>query len=123
MIQLVGHVRQADGVDIEYGGRVRVRPHLWRIAGDKQQIVQSQGCRAEQVRHHTEQISVAATVMQNGLNADLAFDEHGSRLSRHSRLCTRAVGNIYAVNTCGFQQPDRIERFLRIAAFWRQNLD
>jgi hypothetical protein len=40
VIELVDHIRQADRVDVENGGRVRIRAHLWRIAGDDQQIVQ-----------------------------------------------------------------------------------
>ena len=98
MIELVDHVRQADRVDVENGGRVRVRPHLWRIAGDDKQIVQAESRGAEQVGHHPEQIAVAAAVMQNGLDADLAFDQHGRRLRGHSRLRARAVGNIDAVD-------------------------
>src|SRR5687767_7810252 len=38
VIELIYHVRQTDRVDVEHGGRVRVRAHLRGIAGDDQQI-------------------------------------------------------------------------------------
>ncbi len=109
VVEFVDHVGQADGVDVKNGGRVRIRPHFWRIAGDQKQIVQPQRSGSEQIGHHPEQIPVAAAVMQNGLDADLAFDQNGGRLGRHSRLSTRAVGNIYAVNTGVLQQSDRFQ--------------
>ena len=36
MVHQVGHVRQADRIDVEHRGRVGIRPHLRRIAGDQQ---------------------------------------------------------------------------------------
>ena len=78
---------------------------------------------SEQIGHHAEQVAVAAAVMQDGLDADLAFDKHGGRLGGHTRLGTRAVGDIYAVNSCVFQQANRIKRFLRVTALWRQYFD
>ena len=61
--------------------------------------------------------------MQNGLDADLAFDQNSRRLGRHSRLRTGSVGDVHAVHTRVFQQADRIERLIGVAAFRRQNLD
>ena len=61
--------------------------------------------------------------MQNGLNADLAFDENCGRLGGHPRLCTRAVRDIYAIDAGIFEQSDRVESFFGVAAFRRQDLD
>ena len=123
VVEFVDHVGQADGVDVENGGRVRIRTHFWRIAGDEQQIVQAQRCGSEQIGHHTEQVPVAAAVVQNRLDPDLAFDQYGSCLCGHSSLRPRAVGDIYTIDTGIFQQSDGVESLRGVASLWRQNLD
>src|SRR5690606_13829610 len=40
VVELVDHIREADRIDVKDGGRVRIRPHFWRIAGYQEQVVQ-----------------------------------------------------------------------------------
>ncbi len=79
MIQLVDHIGQTDRVNIENGRRIRIRPHLRRIAGNDQKIAQAQRRRAEQIRLHSEQVSVATAVMRDGFDADLLLDDQWKR--------------------------------------------
>ena len=85
--------------------------------------MQTESRRAEQIGHHSEQISITTAIMQNGFDADLLFDENRRRLCAHSRLCARSIGNIYRVNARINQKPNRIESFLRVTTFRRQNFD
>ena len=49
VVQLVDHVRQTDRVDIKHGRRIRIWSHLWRIAGDHENVAQTERRGAEQV--------------------------------------------------------------------------
>ena len=80
-----GHqVGQSDAVDVEHGGGVGVGPHLRRVAGDDQQVVEPAGRGAEQVGQHAEQVAVAAGVVDDRLEPDLALDQQPARAARPS---------------------------------------
>ena len=124
MVQLVHHVRQANRVDVEHSGRVRIRAHLRRIAGNQKQVPQAQRRGAQQVGHHAEQIAIAAAVVQHRLRFRFRVLHHQRRGHRaHARLRARPVGNVDAIDTRVFQKPDRIQSLPRIAAFRRQHFD
>ena len=123
VVQLVHHVRQTNRVDVKNCSRVRIRPHLRRIAGNQKQVMQAERGGSQQVRHHSEQIAIAAAVVQHRLDSDFALDQNRSGHRAHARLRARPVRNVDAIDAGVFQQPDRIERLPGIAAFRWQYFD
>src|SRR5262245_36579935 len=123
VVEVVDQVRQTDRIDIEDGRGVRVRPHLRRIAGDDQKVSQSERRRPEQVGEHPEQVSIAATVMRDGLDADLLFDDQRDGQRAHARLGARAVGHVDRVDAGLFQTAHAFDHLRGVAAFWRNDLD
>ena len=71
-IQVVDDVHQPDGVHVEHRGRVGIVAHLRRIAGDADQVANADRGRAQQVRLDAQHVAVAAGVVQDRLDADLA---------------------------------------------------
>src|SRR5947209_3222773 len=49
VVEFIDHVGQTDRVNIENSSRVGVRPHLWRIAGDDQKVMQAKRSRTQKV--------------------------------------------------------------------------
>src|SRR6185503_1197664 len=117
MVQLIDHVRQTNRIDIEDGRCVRVWSHLRRIASDDENVAEAKRGGAEQIRHHAEKVPVATAIVQHRLDPDLLFDEYRCRDRAHARLRACAVGNVHTVNTCVFQQANRVKRFLRVDTF------
>ena len=98
VIQVADEIRQSDRVDVEHRGRVGIRSHLRRIAGDDEQIAEANGRRAQQVAQHAEQVAIAAGVVGDGLDADLLFDQHARHQRAHAALRARAVGHVHRVD-------------------------
>ena len=87
------------------------------------QIAQAQRRRAQQIRHHSEQISIATAVVQHRLDPDLLFDQTAVA-SALMRDCARAPSGMFTPSTpASFKQSNRIERLLRVDAFRRQHFD
>jgi hypothetical protein len=75
MIELIHQIGEADGVDVEDRRGVWIRAHLWRVAGDEQDVAQAHCRRAEEIAQHPEQIAVAATIMGHSLDPNLLLDK------------------------------------------------
>ena len=75
-IQVAHEVGEPDRINVEHGGRVRIRPHLWRIAGDEKHVAKTDRCRTQKIAQHSEKISVSAAVVDHSLDSDLLFDQH-----------------------------------------------
>ena len=98
VIQVVDDVHQADGVHVEHRGGVGIVAHLRRIAGDADQVANSQRARAQQVRLNAQHVAVAAGVVQDRLDADLLRHHQAQRLVAQSRRSARAVGNVDGIH-------------------------
>ena len=69
-IQIVYDVHQANRIHIENSGCVGIIPHLRRITGDADQVADPRGCRAQQIGLNAQNVTVAAGVMQDCLDAN-----------------------------------------------------
>ena len=65
-------IHQADGVDVEDGSGVGIVAHFRWVAGDADEVVDAGGGGSEQVRLNAEHIAVAAGVVKDRFDADLA---------------------------------------------------
>ena len=66
VIERADDAGEAVGGYIEHRGRGRVIPHAGRVAGQRQNAVDSQGVGAQQRRVHPQQVQVAAGEMEYG---------------------------------------------------------
>ena len=123
MIEAIHQVREPDGVDVEHGGRVRVGPHLRRIARDDENVAQPRGRRAEHVREHAEQIAVTARVVGDGFDPHLALDDDGREQCPHAALRPRAVGDVDGVHPRRLERPALREHRCGVHALGRDDLD
>ena len=123
MIEIVDEVRQPDRVDVEHRRRVRVRPHLRRIAGDDQHVAQANGRRAQQVAEHAEQVPVATGVVRHRLDADLLLDQHAGQQRAHPALRARTVGHVHRVDAGDLELRDVEQHPRRVDAARRHDLD
>ena len=95
---------EPDGIDIEDRRRVGIVPHLRRIAGEAQDVLQPDGRSADQVRLDGEQVAVAAGIVQHRLDADLLLDLDAQALRAHARAGPRRVGDVDGVDSQPVQQ-------------------
>src|SRR6266576_2230275 len=123
LIQAIHQIRETDRVDVEYRGRFRIRAHLRRIARDDENVAQPRGVRADDVGEHAEQVAVAATVMNDGLDADLALDEYRRWQHAHATLRAGAVGHVDHIDDGRFQRPALCQHRGRIHALGRHDFD
>ncbi len=110
-VQVVNDVDQADRVHVEDCRSVGIVAHLRRIAGNADQILDADRCGAQQIALNAEHVAVAASVVQNGIDADLALDQKRKRLIAHARRSPRAVGDIYRVHAHRFQKARAFDLF------------
>src|SRR5205823_13169691 len=75
-IQIMDNIDQANSIDIEHGGGVGIAAHFWRIAGDTDQVLNSDRSRAKQIRLYAKNVAVTAGVMEDGLDSGLLLQEH-----------------------------------------------
>src|SRR5215510_3562419 len=123
VVEVVDQIRQTDRIDIEDGRGVGIRPHLRRIAGDDQEVAQTKRRRSEQIREHSQKISITAAVMRDGLDADLLLDDQRDGQSAYARLGVRAVGHVDGVDVRLFQAAHAFDHLRGVAAFGRNYLD
>ena len=71
VVELRDDVGQADRVDVEDGGGIRIVAERRGIAGDEQQVANAHRVGAQQIRLDAQQVAVAAGVVQDGLDAGL----------------------------------------------------
>src|SRR5437899_3436882 len=102
LIQAIHQIRETDRVDVEYRGRFRIRAHLRRIARDDENVAQPRGVRADDVGEHAEQVAVAAAVVNDGLDADLALDEYRRGQHAHATLRAGPSGTLTASTPAAF---------------------
>ena len=117
------HVGQADRIDVVDGGRVRVIADARRIASDDQQVAHAHRVRAEQIRLHPEQVSIAARVVEDGLHAGLLLDDERRRERAHPRARARTVGNVDEVHAVNAQLAGLIHERPGIVPARRHQLD
>ncbi len=120
-IQLAHEIGETDRIDVEHRGRVRVRPHLWWITGDEQQIAETNGRRAQKVAQHTKEIPVAAAVVDDRLDPDLLLDQDAGEERTHSALRARAIGHVDRVHPRIAQRNHIAQHFRRIDAARRND--
>ena len=85
VIEARHQVGQADRVDVEHGGRVRVVADAARVAGDEHQVAQPHRMRAEQIGLDADQVAIATGVVQQRLDARLLLDQHRQRQAADAR--------------------------------------
>lgn len=65
MIEAAHDIDESDGVHVENGGGIGVVAELGRVSGEAQDVFQTDGRRAEQVALNTEDVAIAASVVQD----------------------------------------------------------
>ena len=97
-IQVVHNIDQANRVYIEHSRRVGIISHLGWIAGDADQISDSDRCRAQQIALNAQYVTISTGVVQDGIDAHLPLNEQRERLVAHARRSARTIRNIHAVH-------------------------
>ena len=74
LIQVIGDVREADRVDIEDRGGVRISAHARRIARDADEIANSGRMRAQKLALDAQRVAVAAAEVKHGFDPGVLLD-------------------------------------------------
>ncbi len=98
-VQVVDDINQADGIHIKDRRRVRIVAHLWRIAGNTDQILDPHCSRSQQVTLDAQHIAVAAGVVQNRFDSRFLLHQQRKRLIAHARRSPRAVRNVDRIHS------------------------
>src|SRR5579862_9692718 len=101
MVQIVRNIREPDSIDVEYGGRVGISAHARRIAGDADQILDADRIRAQEFALNAQNISIAATEMEDSFDFCLLLNKLASDLSAHAGAGARTIRDIDAIDTGG----------------------
>ena len=104
LIQIVGDIGEADGIDIEDSRGVGISAHAGRIAGDADEIADAAGMGAEQLALDAEGVAVAAAEVEHGFDPGLLLDELAGDLRAQTGAGTRAVGDVDAIDAGGFAE-------------------
>src|SRR5580704_10514773 len=76
-VEVSHNIDKSDGIHVKHGGGVRIVAHLWRIARDANQVMNSSCRGSQQVGLDSEHVSIPAGVMQNCLSANFALEYEG----------------------------------------------
>src|SRR5581483_436420 len=98
VVQVVGDVDQADGIDVEDRGGIGVGAHARRVSGNADEVANAGGLGAEQFGLDAEDVAVAATKMVDGFDTGLLLDQLASDLSAQAGAGARAIGHVDAVD-------------------------
>ena len=123
VVEVAHQVGEADGVDVEDGRGIGIRPHLGRIAGHQQDVPQPERRCAEQVAQHAEQVAVAAGVVRDRLDAEFLLEQDACQHRAHAALRARTVRDIDGVDPGVTQRPDVGEHARGVDAARRHDLD
>jgi hypothetical protein len=105
VIESVGQIHEADGIDVEVGLGVARRAH--GLAGDEQQVVDPRGAGAQQVGTHLGHPAATAGVLDHRLDALRRPAELGEDEGWHARLAAGLLGKRDEVDT-GSRQPTHL---------------
>ena len=122
-VQVVHNVDQANCVHVKDRSRVGIVAHLRRIAGDADQIANPDRGRSQQVTLNAQHITIAASVVQNRIDAHFALNEQRKRLVAHARRRPRTVRDVDRVHAHRFQKPRPFNLLQNVDPLWRDNLD
>src|SRR5579883_1075893 len=102
LIEIVGDVCQADGIDIEDRARIRVGAHARRIPGDADEIADTGRVCAEQLGLDAEDVAIAAAEVENRLDTGMLLDELTGDLRTQAGTRARAIRHVDAVDAMLF---------------------
>jgi hypothetical protein len=100
-VQALDHVREADRVDVEHLGGVRVGPERRRVTAHDEDVAEPQRGGAEQLRQHAQHVLAAACVVNDGLEAHLALDDRSRRERAHADPRAGGVDEAHGVDAGG----------------------
>ena len=107
VVQIVDDVHQADRVDVEDRGCVRIVAQLRRIAGEAENVLQPDRRCAQQIALNAQHIAVAAGVVQDRLDADVLLDLHAEALRAHAGAGARRIRHVDRVDSQPVQHAPR----------------
>ena len=116
VIEPADEIGQPDAVDVEDRGRVRIRPHLRRIAGDDEQVANAAPRPRRAGRTACPADSGRGRHSDDGLEADLALDHERGEQRAHAALRARAVRDVDRVDPGGLELPHLREHRGRVDA-------
>ena len=86
-------------------------------------VAQPAGRRAEQVAQHSEHVAVAAGVVEDGLETNLALDDQRRRKHAHAALGPGAVEHVDRIHPGFLKRAALLDHLGWVPALRRQNLD
>src|SRR5439155_25604696 len=123
VVQVVQYIDQTDGVDVEHGGRVEVRSHARRIAGDADQVAHTGGVPAQKLGLDAQNIAVTAAEVVDSLDAGFALDELAGDLRAHAGAGARPVRHVDAVDAVRLAERRPGDLLRGVHSARRQDLD
>ena len=117
VIESPQQVGQADGVDIVDSGGIGVIAEFGGVAGDGEDIANTEGPSSQQVALHTDDVSVATGVVKEHFDIDIALNEDGEGQGGHARACSGTIGDIDRINamvgelSCLFEHAFGVDTF------------
>jgi len=116
-IEIVNNVYQADRVHVEDRGCVGIAAHFRRVAGNANQVSDSDCGRAQQVGLNAQHIAVPAGVMQDGFDSGLLLQKQRQGLVTHTGGGARAIRNIDCVHATDFRNLAPVSSFSMFVPF------
>src|SRR5439155_16526842 len=122
LVETLQDLDQADRVDVPNAGRRRVVADAWRIAGERDDVANTERVRADQLRLERHQVLVAGGEVDQGVDANLLPDHERQRERAHADPRHRAVTDVDGVGTGSFDELSTGDAFGRIEAARRVDL-
>src|SRR2546430_2227152 len=119
LVETLQDLDQADRVDVPNAGRRRVVADAWRIAGERDDVANTERVRGDQLRLERHQVLVAGGEVDQGVDANLLPDHERQRERAHADPRHRAVTDIDGVGARSFDELSTGDALGRIeAARW-----
>ena len=123
VVEAADDVDETDGVDVKDSSSVRIIAQLGRVAGEAQDVVQSDGRGPQQVRLNGQNIAIAAGVMENGLNPGVLLDLDAEALRAHAGRGAGRVGDVDGVDAEAGEEACALDLLDAVDALGRDNFD
>lgn len=117
------HRGHADRVGIEHAGGIWVVAYLGRVAGDEQEVANTAGGAAEQIRLHADQVAVAAAEMEDRLDLGLGQDARGGNQRRDARTRPGTVGDVDGIDAVFAEGSAFGDHAGEVVPAWRDEFD
>jgi hypothetical protein len=123
LVQIARNTGQSDGIHVKDGCGIGIGTHLRGVAGEAENILEPDGCRAQQIALNRKQVAVAAGVVQHGFDAHALLNLYAQAHRAHPGTGAWRVGHVDGIDAKLMQLFRAFQLFCAVKALRWNDFD